>query len=173
MEILYEYALYSQNKNLWLSAPSHFDNPRICWPLLAITLLVPVFPAHGQILVRGLRVDGNRRLKESAIAAASGLRVGAEITRDDLDSAAHRLADTGLFTAVNYRYAPGGVDASNGYSVTLIVNAYYVRELEFFLSREGHPEHLTIQDETDLSTHQSVRDFQVIREGHRHPTPKA
>lgn len=170
---------------------------------IAIALVVPVLPAHGQVLIRELKVDGNKRLTESAIMAASGLRVGADVAPAELDSTARRLIDTGLFTAVNYTTQPSAVDASSGYSVTLVVkeeiarlpvvldipgvdserlwtelvgsslldrvipsqkaaDAYYVRELESFLSREGRPEHLAIQDETDLSTHRSVAVVQPV-----------
>ncbi len=60
-------------------------------------------------------------MKTSAVVAASGLRVNSQVTRADLDKAAQRLFDTGLFTAMNYRYAPIGKDASPGQLVTFIV----------------------------------------------------
>jgi outer membrane protein assembly factor BamA len=95
--------------------------------LFAILLFGFAFPAGGQILLRELRVQGNGRLKEAAIIAASGLRRDTDISRGDLDAAAQRLSNTGLFTAVNYSYAPlpvpdGSTPGSpTGYSVTLTV----------------------------------------------------
>jgi len=70
-----------------------------------------------------IKVAGNRRLAGAAVIAASGLRVGRMATRADLDAAAQKLADTGFFSSVSYRYdpkpAPGG---GSGYALTLQVS---------------------------------------------------
>ncbi|MDP9054342.1 MAG: FtsQ-type POTRA domain-containing protein [Acidobacteriota bacterium] len=82
--------------------------------LCVLTLIIPfIAPAvlPGQIRIREVHVEGTHRLKESAVIAASGLHVNTQVARADLDSAAQRLFDTGLFTGVNYRYAPLGKPA--------------------------------------------------------------
>lgn len=68
-----------------------------------------------------IQVAGNERLPAKAVIAASGLRVGQTITRAGLDAAAQRLADTGLFAAVNYSYDPKPSGGVTGYALTFHV----------------------------------------------------
>jgi outer membrane protein assembly factor BamA len=53
-------------------------------------------------------VVGSSRFRSEEIAPATGLRVGSEITREDLQKAADALAELGWFTGVQYRFASGG-----------------------------------------------------------------
>jgi outer membrane protein assembly factor BamA len=82
-------------------------------------LLAPVASAQTPILE--LRVEGNSRLPSAGIIAASGLKVGAVVTRHDLDAAAQKLVDTGFFHSANYRFQPKSSDRP-GYVVTLQVS---------------------------------------------------
>jgi outer membrane protein assembly factor BamA len=50
---------------------------------------------------------GSRRFSAEQLQTASGLAPGRPVTRDDLQAAADRLAATGLFTSVRYRFATG------------------------------------------------------------------
>ncbi|MBV9295227.1 MAG: hypothetical protein JO145_06600 [Acidobacteriaceae bacterium] len=86
--------------------------------LTAATLAIPFLLAQGQISIRDLRVQGNSRLKEAAIISASGLRINSQVSRADLDSAAQLLFATGLFTGVNYRFAPPAVSTETRASLS-------------------------------------------------------
>ena len=85
----------------------------------ALVVLSVTLPA--QILIQEIHVEGNRRLKEPAVIAASGLHLKTQVSTADLDAAMQRLFETGLFTGLNYRYAAAKQAASVGQSVTLIV----------------------------------------------------
>src|SRR5579884_3434184 len=50
---------------------------------------------------------GSHRFTAEQLQAASGLAPGRPVTRDDLQTAADRLAATGLFSSVRYRFATG------------------------------------------------------------------
>jgi hypothetical protein len=69
----------------------------------AISLLAVLAAAQAQTLSE-IGVTGSKRLPAAAIAKATGLRTGQHVSKDDLEKATHTLFDTGLFTAVNYRY---------------------------------------------------------------------
>ena len=88
----------------------------------------PLFLLAGFALTAGaqtpiveLRVEGNARLSSDSVIAASGLKIGAAVTRQDLDAAAQKLFGTGFFRSVNYRYQPKPGDRGTGYVVTLQV----------------------------------------------------
>jgi outer membrane protein insertion porin family len=84
-------------------------------------VLAPAALAQHPIV--GIEVAGNQRLAAAAVIAASGLHAGRMATRADLDAAAQKLADTGFFASVSYRYdpkaAPGG---GKGYALTFQVS---------------------------------------------------
>jgi outer membrane protein assembly factor BamA len=69
-----------------------------------------------------IKVTGNARLAATAIIAASGLRAGQTVTQAGLDAAAQKLADTGFFASVSYRYDPKTAGAVTGYAVTLQIS---------------------------------------------------
>jgi len=60
-------------------------------------------PAAGSARLDAIAIAGSR-FPSDQIAAAIGLRSGANVTRDDLQSAADRLAKLGLFATVQYRF---------------------------------------------------------------------
>jgi outer membrane protein assembly factor BamA len=53
----------------------------------------------------GVKVTGSRRYPEEAIAAATGLQMGAAVNDDDFKKAARRLGDTGVFTDIAYTFS--------------------------------------------------------------------
>ncbi len=55
-------------------------------------------------VLREIRADGLKTLTERQVAATSGLQTGAEIGRDDLQTAADKLVQSGLFAHVKYNF---------------------------------------------------------------------
>jgi len=78
--------------------------------LLTAFLCASVYPVLSQTTaaqsstLRQVRVEGNKRLTEDQIVALCALQTGAEVSRDDLQAAADRLVQTGLFAHVNYNF---------------------------------------------------------------------
>jgi outer membrane protein assembly factor BamA len=54
--------------------------------------------------LREVRVDGQRHLSEAQIAALTGLVAGSQVGRSDLQAAADKLVQTGLFAKVSYNF---------------------------------------------------------------------
>jgi outer membrane protein assembly factor BamA len=54
--------------------------------------------------LREVRSDGLKTLTEAQVAALSGLQTGAQVSRDDLQAAADKLLQTGLFANVKYNF---------------------------------------------------------------------
>ncbi len=61
-------------------------------------------PAAERQLI-AIKVTGSKRYPEVAVAAASGLQMGAAVTEDDFKKAARRLGDMGVFTEIGYTYS--------------------------------------------------------------------
>ncbi len=76
---------------------------RVAILLLAISAAAQTLPVAA-IPVAAIKVAGNLRLPAPAIVQATGIHQGQTVALADLDKAAGALFDTGLFTAVNYRY---------------------------------------------------------------------
>src|ERR1019366_5838678 len=86
---------------------------------LHVAVALMLMPAAlAQHPVMGIKVAGNERLAAAAVIAASGLRKSQMATRAELDAAAQKLADTGFFTSVSYRYDPKAVGGVTGYALT-------------------------------------------------------
>ena len=64
-----------------------------------------------------IKVTGSTRFPSEKIAAATGLHPGDNITRDDLQAAANRLVQLGLFSSVNYTFASGSTGVQVEYKV--------------------------------------------------------
>jgi len=66
---------------------------------------------EGSATLASIQVTGSKRFTPDQIAAATGLHVGSQVTRGDLQAAANTLAELGPFTNVQYRFAsqPAGV----------------------------------------------------------------
>ncbi|MGB6431142.1 MAG: POTRA domain-containing protein [Candidatus Acidiferrales bacterium] len=58
-----------------------------------------------------ITVTGTKRYPSDQIAAVSGLTIGQQVGRDDMQAAADKLAELGAFSQVNYRFksSPAGV----------------------------------------------------------------
>src|SRR5580658_6059404 len=61
-------------------------------------------PASARQLI-AIKVVGSKRFSEAAIAAATGLQMGAAVDDDDFKRAARRLGDMGVFTEVAYTFS--------------------------------------------------------------------
>ena len=91
---------------------------RACSLALLLAILLPARAAHAmpqdaKDRLASVAVVGSSRFRSEEIAPATGLRVGSEISREDLQKAADALAQLGWFTGVQYRFASGakGVEA--------------------------------------------------------------
>ncbi len=78
--------------------------------------------ALAQHPVMEIHVAGNARLPAAAVISASGLRKDQMATHAELDAAAQRLADTGFFASVSYRYDPKTAGGVTGYALTFQVS---------------------------------------------------
>jgi len=79
------------------------------WAASAVSLTGAVHaqqsaPQGGRDHLASIVVSGSTRFRSEDVAAAVGLRLGAEITRDDLQKAANALAQLGVFSSVQYRF---------------------------------------------------------------------
>src|SRR5260370_24714538 len=54
--------------------------------------------------LREIHVDGLKSLPEPRVAALSGLQTGAQVGKDDLQAAADKLVQSGLFAKVKYNF---------------------------------------------------------------------
>src|SRR5215475_7398917 len=61
-------------------------------------------PAGGTSTLRAIHVEGSKQITEEQIVTLSGLQAGSEVTREDLQAAADRLVQTGLFANVKYNF---------------------------------------------------------------------
>jgi outer membrane protein assembly factor BamA len=60
---------------------------------------------QGSATLSSIEVSGSKRFTSAQIAPATGLKVGSQITKADLQQAANTLAELGPFTNVQYRYS--------------------------------------------------------------------
>ena len=79
--------------------------------LLAAGLVLPVVTpnvaAAQSIVAKSIAFTGAPQ-SQAELLALSGLTPGKTLTKDDIDAAAHRLDDSGLFGSVQYNVTPGG-----------------------------------------------------------------
>jgi outer membrane protein assembly factor BamA len=61
-------------------------------------------PASARQLI-AIKVTGSKRFPEAAVAAATGLQMGAPVNDDDFKKAARRLGDMGVFTDIGYKFS--------------------------------------------------------------------
>ncbi len=61
-------------------------------------------PASARQLI-AIKVIGSKRFPEAAVAAATGLQMGAVVDDDDFKKAARRLGDMGVFTEIAYTFS--------------------------------------------------------------------
>jgi outer membrane protein assembly factor BamA len=89
------------------------------WPPLCVILAATCLSASGQSSsgkplaqmapsaqkLIAIKVTGSKRFPEDAIAAATGLQMGAAVDDDEFKKAARRLGDTGVFTEIGYTFS--------------------------------------------------------------------
>ena len=83
---------------------------RACLGTLLLLLLPPGFPASAQAPdvatapLREVHTDGEKLLTEAQVIAITGLVTGAQVGRNDLQAAADRLVQSGLFAKVSFNF---------------------------------------------------------------------
>lgn len=74
----------------------------------------PAVPAKHPL--ESLKIEGNRRIPRDKIVAASGLKIGQPVEREDFEAARNRLLATGAFESAGYSFQPSqsgsGFDAA-------------------------------------------------------------
>jgi len=73
-------------------------------PLSFIRAQTPSTPSTSKAVLREIRTEGLKSLTEPQVATTSGLQIGMEIGRDDLQTAADKLVQSGLFAHVKYNF---------------------------------------------------------------------
>ena len=73
-----------------------------------------------QFPLETLKVQGNKRVPTFKIIAASGLKIGRTVTKEDFEIARTRLVESGAFVNVGYEFKPSA--SGTGYDATLEVN---------------------------------------------------
>jgi outer membrane protein assembly factor BamA len=71
----------------------------------ASALAAPAQQTNSRFTITAVEVVGVRRYKPAEVTKLSGLQPGKSVTTADLDATVQRLAATGLFKRLNYRYA--------------------------------------------------------------------
>jgi outer membrane protein assembly factor BamA len=66
--------------------------------------LSPQSPDNVTASLREVRVEGQKDLSEAQLVALTGLVVGSQVGRSDLQAAADKLVQTGLFSKVSYNF---------------------------------------------------------------------
>jgi outer membrane protein insertion porin family len=76
-----------------------------------------------------LEVTGNKLYTAAQIVAASGLKIGQTVSKEQFDAARERLTKTGVFESVGYQYgpAPGGSGYKGTFEVVEVEQLYPVR----------------------------------------------
>src|SRR5229473_1703215 len=72
--------------------------------LPAACLLPAQTPDTTTTSLREVRIDGQKHLSEAQIATLTGLLVGSQVGRADLQAAADKLVQSGLFAKVSYNF---------------------------------------------------------------------
>jgi outer membrane protein insertion porin family len=81
--------------------------------LLLFPLLAPAQSPSLPYPLTNLTIKGNKHYTPAQIIAASGLRVGQSVSKDNFDAARARLLETGAFESVGYEFKPDA--AKTGY----------------------------------------------------------
>jgi hypothetical protein len=87
---------------------------RACFSVLSLLPLQVVCPARAQTPeaasapLRELHAEGSRILTEVQVVSLTGLRTGSLVGKNDLQTAANRLVESGLFSKVSYSFQTRG-----------------------------------------------------------------
>ncbi len=88
----------------------------LVWPLAAAT---GQRPARTNWPIESLAVTGNRNYSQEQILTVAGIKVGQVAGPKDFEAARDRLAATGAFESIGFRFAPGS--GKKGYAVSFEV----------------------------------------------------
>src|SRR5260370_28842802 len=83
---------------------------RACLGTLSLLLLLTTLPASAQTpdastsALREVHAEGEKLLTEAQVIAITGLTTGAQIGKNDLQTAADKLVQSGLFATVSYNF---------------------------------------------------------------------
>src|SRR5260370_12113841 len=75
--------------------------------MLAAASAIPAWAQDGTVATAPLseiRADGLKSLPEPRVVALTGLQTGAQVGKDDLQAAADKLVQSGLFAKVKYNF---------------------------------------------------------------------
>src|SRR5258707_13399296 len=75
--------------------------------MLAAASAIPAWAQDGPVATAPLseiRADGLKSLPEPRVVALTGLQTGAQVGKDDLQAAADKLVQSGLFAKVKYNF---------------------------------------------------------------------
>src|SRR5579871_699649 len=75
-------------------------------PYVALAQAPAAAQAPLSAVIAEIHATGSSHYNDAQIADAAGLKVGDRVSRDDLQAAANRLGQLGVFSRVNYRYTP-------------------------------------------------------------------
>src|SRR5215467_3763453 len=64
----------------------------------------PQTPDEATASLREIRADGEKHVSEAQVATLTGLAIGSQVGRADLQAAADKLVQTGLFSKVSYNF---------------------------------------------------------------------
>src|SRR6516164_3729176 len=79
-------------------------------PFLVLLFFAAAYPIPAQTPgtatapLREVRVDGQKHLSEAQAVALTGLALGSEVSRSDLQAGADKLSKSGLFDKVSYKF---------------------------------------------------------------------
>src|SRR6266852_2217232 len=84
-------------------------------------------PEPGASTLRELHASGMKSITETNVLPLAGLQTGSQVTRKDLQAAADRLVQSGLFAKVKYdfRTTPEGVAVTFHVEETPLIPAYF------------------------------------------------
>ena len=87
---------------------------RLCFGSFLLQALLAALPASAQSLgagsapLREVHAEGAKALTEGQIVSLAGLQPGSQVGKDDLQAAADRLIQSGLFAKVNFNFLTRG-----------------------------------------------------------------
>lgn len=75
-------------------------------PTVALAQAAAAAQAPLSAVLTEIHATGSSHYSDAQVAVAAGLKVGDRVTSEDLQAAANRLAQLGVFSRVNYRFTP-------------------------------------------------------------------
>jgi outer membrane protein assembly factor BamA len=82
--------------------------------LLAVFVLPSLAGAADRYTLVRVLVTGSQRYREDDLVRATGLNVNTQVTSDDLQNAANRLGNSGVFSSVQFLFKAGNRNKRGG-----------------------------------------------------------